>query len=91
LQRYGTSELAAVLASPFRGEPIFALPLFIDSFKYNDPTEFECADDLLVRRPIAGKNHANRRGNNAVLFRPFHLASRSVYLRTKQSNHVLLI
>jgi hypothetical protein len=35
-------------------------PLFIDSFKYNDPTEFECADDLLVRRPIAGKNHANR-------------------------------
>jgi hypothetical protein len=26
----------------------------------NDSAEFERANDLLVRRPIAGKNHADR-------------------------------
>ena len=34
--------------------------LFIDSFEYNDLTEFEGAEDFLVRWPIAGKNHADR-------------------------------
>jgi hypothetical protein len=34
--------------------------LFIDSFEYNDLTEIERAKDFLVRRPIAGKNHADR-------------------------------
>jgi hypothetical protein len=34
--------------------------LFINSFEYNDPAEFERADDLLSRRPNAGKNHADR-------------------------------
>ena len=34
--------------------------LFINSFEYNDPAEFERADDLLIRRPNAGKNHADR-------------------------------
>jgi hypothetical protein len=29
------------------------------SFVYNDPAEFKRADDLVVRRPIAGKNHAD--------------------------------
>ena len=33
--------------------------LFIDSFEYNDSAEFERADDLLIRRPNAGKNHAD--------------------------------
>ena len=31
----------------------------IKSFVYNDPAELERADDLVVRRPIAGKNHAD--------------------------------
>lgn len=34
--------------------------LFINSFEYNDRAEFERADDLLIRRPNAGKNHADR-------------------------------
>jgi hypothetical protein len=31
----------------------------IKSFVYNDPAELERADDLVVQRPIAGKNHAD--------------------------------
>jgi hypothetical protein len=30
-----------------------------NSFEYNDPAEFERADDLLVRRPIASEHHAD--------------------------------
>jgi putative ABC transport system substrate-binding protein len=30
-----------------------------NSFEYNDPAEFERADDLLVRRPIATEHHAD--------------------------------
>jgi hypothetical protein len=30
-----------------------------NSFEYNDPAEFERADDLLVRRPIASEDHAD--------------------------------
>ncbi len=41
-------------------EPGWPAVLFINSFEYNDPAEFERADDLFVRRPIAGKNHADR-------------------------------
>ena len=34
--------------------------LFINSFEYNDPAEFERANDLVVRRPSARKNYADR-------------------------------
>jgi hypothetical protein len=30
-----------------------------NSFEYNDPAEFESANDLLVRRPIATEHHAD--------------------------------
>jgi len=30
-----------------------------NSFEYNDPAEFERADDLLIRRPIASEHHAD--------------------------------
>jgi hypothetical protein len=30
-----------------------------NSFEYNDPAEFERADDLLVRRPFATVHHAD--------------------------------
>jgi hypothetical protein len=33
--------------------------LVMNSFEYNDPPEFERADHLLIRRPNAGKNHAD--------------------------------
>jgi hypothetical protein len=61
-----------------------------NSFEYNDPAKFERADDFLVRRPIAAEHHADHWGSNAVLSRPLLLASRSLYLRAKQTNHVIL-
>jgi hypothetical protein len=41
----------------FRGRLV---PSYLsNSFEYNGPAEFERAEDFLVRRPIAGKNHAD--------------------------------
>src|SRR5262249_25065862 len=45
-----------VVAGPFSASAV----LFINSFEYDDSSESERADDLLIRRPNAGKNHADR-------------------------------
>jgi hypothetical protein len=58
-QRICVDDPSASVCARYEGWAGRPAVLFIKSFVHNDPAEFERADDLVVRRPIAGKNHAD--------------------------------
>jgi hypothetical protein len=58
-KRRSRSGCRASSANPPRAGLASRRPNSSNSFEYNDPAEIERAEDLLVRWPIAGKNHTD--------------------------------